>query len=87
MLLSGNAVNHTTVQKQQLSVQLETRGQKARIFLLNFQSFVKHKSVANSFLAFIVYRKKQEMRVSFDMSKFQDDYVDRYMFSNVALLV
>lgn len=27
------------------------------------------------------------MRVSFDMSKFQDDYVDRYMFSNVALLV
>lgn len=54
VLLSGNAVNHTTVQKQQLSVQLETRGQKARIFLLNFQSFVKHKSVANSFLAFTV---------------------------------
>lgn len=27
------------------------------------------------------------MRVSFDMSKFQDDCVDLYMFSNVALLV
>lgn len=35
-LLSGDAVNHTAVQNQQLSVQLETRGQKASVFLLNF---------------------------------------------------
>lgn len=43
VLLSGDAVSHTAVQNQQLSVQLETRGQKARVFLFNFHSFANYK--------------------------------------------
>lgn len=35
VLLSGDAVSQTAVQNEQLSVQLETRGQKARVFLFN----------------------------------------------------
>lgn len=35
VLLSGDAVSQTAVQNQQLSVQLETGGQKARVFLFN----------------------------------------------------
>lgn len=40
VLLGGDAVSHTAVQNKQLSVQLKTRGQKARVVLFNFHSFV-----------------------------------------------
>lgn len=53
VLLSGNEVNQTAVQNQQLSVQLETRGQKARIFLFNSQSSTV-KSKLNNLLSFSV---------------------------------
>ncbi len=50
VLLSGDAVSQTAVQNQQLSVQLETRGQKARVFLFNSHSVVNCsiKSEANN---------------------------------------
>lgn len=54
VLPDGDAVNHTAVQNHQLSVRLETRGQKATVFLLNFQSFVNWKSRVNSLLSFSV---------------------------------
>lgn len=43
VLLSGDAVSQTAVQNQQLSVQLETRGQKARVFLFNSHSVINYK--------------------------------------------
>jgi len=57
VLLCGDAVNHRAVQNHQLSVQLETRGQKATLFLLNFQSFVNYKSRVNSLLSFSVLQE------------------------------
>lgn len=45
VLLSGDAVSQTAVQNQQLSVQLETKGQKARVFLFNSHSVVKYKKL------------------------------------------
>lgn len=54
VLPGGDAVSHTAVRNHQLSVRLETRGQKATVFLLNFQSFVNSKSRVNGLLSFSV---------------------------------
>lgn len=50
VLLSGDAVTHTAVQNQQLSVQLETRGQKARVFYSTFTHSSTIKSKVENFL-------------------------------------